>query len=131
MNKNLQSVVIIALVSIGLDFLLHYFFTSPMESFEYFMVKLILVLVVAFFMFKKNVDVKRALWFAAIFVVLFGIYYRLTEVLEGNGWLSRVPDIHLGALNITSTNPFMSALVWGLFHGSFFMIGYFISREVK
>ena len=126
---NTKKAGIVALIAVGIDFIFHFFFTSPMESFQYFVVKALVVFVVAFFMFKKSVDLKRALTFSTIFVIIFGVYYRLTEVVEGNGWLSRVPDIHLGTFSVTSADPLMAGLVWGLFHGSFFLIGWYISQR--
>src|SRR3990167_7180940 len=115
---------VVALVAVALDFVFHYFLTEPMESVGYFIVKLLVAYGVAWFMFAKGVDLKRLVVFSFIFALLFGVFYRLTELFSGSAYLSRVPEIHLGVFSITSATPLLAAAVWIFFHGSFFLVGW-------
>ena len=120
-----------SLIAVSIDFFWHYTITSPMESETYFAIKLPMLFLLFSMFFSKPFTQKRALVYSVAFWFIFSIYYRITEVFYSAGWLSRVPDIHLGATMVTAATPLLSALVWyGIHGGAFLVAAYAVDRVV-
>jgi len=127
---NFKRSLIVVVITLFLDFLFHFYFTSPMESFTYFAAKALVVFVVAQLMFSKPLTFFNILKYDLIFVLMFGVYYRLTEVFSGLYLLAVVPDISIGSFIVTSQTPLFSGLVWGLAHGGFYFVGIWLSNKL-
>ena len=129
-DKRTKKSLVVAFVTVGLDLLFHILFTEPLETFAYFISKFILAFVIAnFFLFNKRVTLFLKLKWSAIFTIIFGIYYRVIEVLDNKAYLSRVPDINIGSFTVTSATPIQSGLTWAAFHGGFFLVGIFAAEN--
>ena len=112
-----------AFVTVFIDFLFHYFFTSPMETLTYFVVKFLLAFLIATFMFSLSSLKKKykiTIISSLIFSALMSIYYRTWELIEANAPLgSRAPDIY----GISRGFLLEFAGVWYFAHALFFFIG--------
>lgn len=123
--------LIVAAVTIILDFLFHFFLTNPMESLTYFVIKFLLAFFVAVGMFSLNIYSKKKRKFiipvaGLIFSTLMSIYYRAWELGEAHvPFGSRAPDI----LGIYRENIFFP-LIWWLGHAFFFVIGVIITVKL-
>jgi len=110
-----------------IDFLFHYFFTNPMETLTYFVIKFLLAFFIASFMFslpslKKKY--KISIISSLIFSALMSIYYRLWEIFEVEAPLgSRAPDIY----GISREFLLEFSAAWYFAHALFFVIGALIS----
>lgn len=103
-----------------IDWSFHYFFTSPMETIEYFTVKTLFLFVFAiiFFIFIKEKTYFKLSVFGIIFAFVFFLYYRGYELLYSASWYSRTPDITF----IISNNTFFEGSTWFFVHFLTFMV---------
>ncbi len=132
--------LVVAIVTVFLDFCFHYLLTNPMESLTYFVIKFLLSFFVATGLFsfyprrKKNrlshlifnKNNLTLLLTGLIFSTLMSTYYRAWELGEaGVPFGSRAPDI-LGL----SRESILFALAWWLGHALFFIIGVIIAERI-
>jgi len=125
--------LIVAVITILLDFLFHFFLTHPMESLTYFVIKFLLAFFVATGMFSLHfyINKKEKRKFiipitGLIFSTLMSVYYRAWELGEAHVLFgSRAPDI-LGIYRESILFPAM----WWLGHASFFVIGVIIVNKL-
>ena len=116
-----------AFITVFMDFLFHYFFTSPMETMTYFVVKFLLAFFIASFMFslpslKKKY--KISIISSLIFSALMSIYYRAWEIFEVEApFGSRAPDIY----GISREFLLEFSATWYFAHALFFVIGSLVS----
>lgn len=119
--------LIVGLVTVSVDFLFHYFFTNPMESFTYFVIKFLLAFFVATGMFnwvyyQLNLGKRKiiVLISALIFSTLMSIYYRAWELIEAQApFGARAPDI----VGILRSDLLAFSGTWWLAHALFFAVG--------
>lgn len=125
--------LIVAVVTILLDFLFHFFLTNPMESLTYFVIKFLLAFFVATAMFSLHIYTRHnkrrkiiiLLLTGLIFSTLMSIYYRAWELGEAHvPFGSRAPDI-IGVLRESLFFP----LIWWLGHALFFVIGVIVANK--
>lgn len=127
MQKIFWRALMVALITDGVDFCFHYFFTNPMESLTYFVIKFLLAFFVAAGLFSLKIYLNHpnkriyALPLAGlIFSALMSIYYRAWELGEANvPFGSRAPDI----IGIARDNLLAFSGAWWLGHAAFFVIG--------
>ena len=126
--------LLVALTTDVLDFTFHYFFTDPIESLTYFVIKFLLAFFVATALFslkywqsplgKKWPGIILA---GFIFSALMSAYYRAWELGEaGVPFGSRAPDV----IGIVRDNSFLFSGAWWLGHALFFIVGVLVSYFV-
>ena len=134
MTENLfKKSLIVAVITILLDFLFHFFFTHPMESLTYFVIKFLLAFFVATGMFCLHLYInkkeKRKFIIAVlglVFSTLMSIYYRAWELGEAHvPFGSRAPDI-IGIYRESLLFP----SVWWLGHALFFVLGVIVTNKL-
>ena len=129
--------VTVALIAVGLDVLFHATLTTPMESFDYFAVKVLIGFFVATIFLNwptsrttgKEINFfGKNLWWtlipAILFTFLMSLYYRWWEYLSGVPYGIRPPDI----VFIDRNNTFLFALSWFIAHSVFFLMGAVTAR---
>jgi len=133
--KNPQNVllksVIVGLVLLILDFLGHLFLTETMETFYYFLAKPIIAGYVAFLMFAGIFNIfslkKRKfpfyLYYATLFGLIHGIYYRVLDFIQGNPFFFRVRDIIINDFVIFPSNIIMGTIGWWIIHSLIGFLG--------
>jgi len=131
--------IIVATIVVFLDFLIHENYANP-ENYFYFLFKLILAFVVAYYMFEnkklyginlnpfkfKLGSIPYYLNWSIIFAVLHGLYYRLLDWFQGNGFWSfaRVGDVRLFHF---SDNIFLEGMAdWLIIHAGIFLLAIII-----
>lgn len=126
---------LIAVVTVGLDWLFHITLTEPMETFDYFVVKTLLAFLVATLFLNWRVAAedmvnisKRSLilWFSAGFSFLMSLYYRWWEYFSGVSFSVRAPDI----VFLDRSNVIFFAGSWFLAHTVFFLVGILVARKL-
>ncbi len=124
--------LVVAIITLAMDFVFHFFLTNPMESLTYFVIKFLLAFFVASAMFslfsarKKGVKVTTAIITGLIFSTLMSVYYRAWELGEAYvPFGSRAPDI----LGIDRTNLLFFSGTWWLGHALFFFVGVLIANR--
>lgn len=125
------SAVIVATVTVLLDWIFHRTLTSPMETFDYFTVKWLLAFFVAtvFLSWAAGEQGRtgkrlRLISFAAVFSFLMSLYYRWWEYFSGAPYSARAPDI----LFLERANVVMFAGTWFLAHALFFLAGVWLAK---
>lgn len=131
MKHEIKQSLIIAGITIFGDYLMHYYFTSPQETFFYFTIKFVIAYYISYFLLKrfenrKYLGIKTPILASVIFALIFSLYYRLYEYFYKLPFAARVPDIFGIAYY---TNPLLSILIWGLVHSSIFYLGYLLSKK--
>ncbi|EKD66514.1 MAG: hypothetical protein ACD_49C00038G0048 [uncultured bacterium (gcode 4)] len=127
--------LVVAFITIFVDFLFHYFLTHPMESLTYFVIKFLLAYFISSAMFGSDIYKSKSEWhlWSTIFVVglifstLMSIYYRSWEL--GEAWVpfgSRAPDI----IGIARNNLLLFSGIWWLWHALFFATGVLIANLI-
>lgn len=126
-NSKIKAALIIAIVTIVLDFAFHKTLTEPMESFDYFTVKFLLAFFVAtFFINWPKQNWKSMIVFASTTAFLMSLYYRWWEFFVGVSYGERAPDI----IFLDRTNLILFSGTWFLSHALFFVIGIIISKKI-
>lgn len=123
--------LVVALITDALDFTFHYFFTNPMESLTYFVIKFLLAFFVAAALFSLKFWQRPlgkkwpgTILAGLIFSALMSAYYRAWELGEaGVPFGSRAPDI----TGIIRENAFLFSGIWWLGHALFFVVGVSVS----
>ena len=128
---------VVALVAVGLDVLFHITLTNPMESFDYFAVKILIGFFVTTIFLNwpaskktgKTIDFfgsnfAWALIPAILFTFLMSLYYRWWEYLSGVPYGIRPPDI----VFIDRNNTFLFALSWFIGHSLFYLVGVLVAK---
>jgi len=125
--------VIVATVTVALDWIFHKTLTNPMETFDYFTVKWLLAffVVTVFVNWHNNMpspitNNRLLLTFAAIFSFVMSLYYRWWEYFSNVPLSSRAPDI----LFLDRTNVILFAGTWFIGHALFFVIGVLVARKL-
>lgn len=136
MEKIFKQALLVALVTLVIDFAFHWFFTRPMETLTYFVIKFLLAFFVAVGLFnlKKFIEsennIRRNIYIiiaGLIFSTLMSTYYRAWELGEaGVPFGSRAPDI-IGIARYSIS----FAIIWWLVHASFFAIGAKLATKIK
>jgi len=131
-NNLFKKSVIVAVITVFIDFLFHLFLTNPMESLTYFVIKFLLAFFVATSMFSLSIYIKKKnktviiLITGLVFSTLMSTYYRAWELWESYvPFGSRAPNI----LGISRESIFFS-LVWWLGHAFFFIIGAILANKL-
>lgn len=123
------------LTAVTLDYLWHVLATEPMESFDYFVVKAFLGFLVATLLLNWRIStedvsniysLKVILWASAGFSFLMSLYYRWWEYFSNVPFSVRAPDI----LFINRENILLFGAMWFIAHGSFFLVGLFLARNL-
>lgn len=124
--------LIVAFVTLVLDFLFHFFLTRPMESLTYFVIKFLLAFFVAAALFswssslRNTYPLRTAFIAGLIFSSLMSMYYRAWELGEAYvPFGSRAPDI----LGISRTSIWFS-IIWWLGHTAFFAVGVVAANKI-
>lgn len=136
MEKVFKQALLVAAVTFALDFIFHWFFTQPMETLTYFVIKFLLAFFAAagLFSLKKFTELSGSAKKAAyiiiaglIFSALMSTYYRAWELGEaGVPFGSRAPNI-IGIARYS----ILFAVAWWLAHASFFAIGAKFAMKIK
>lgn len=128
---------LVAIVAVFCDVVFHIFLTEPMESFDYFAVKVL----IGYFVTSVFLDWPRmasgrilpffsSFWWtlipAGIFTFLMSLYYRWWEYLSGVPYSVRPPDIAF----INREDTFLFAFTWFIGHSLFYLIGWFVATRV-
>lgn len=135
MNRIFKQSFLVALVTFIIDFTFHYFFTHPMETLTYFVIKFLLSFFVATLLFsnkKFENGNEKSVWYIIIFGLIFSTlmstYYRAWELGEaGVPFGSRAPDI----IGIARNNLVAFSGTWWIGHASFFVIGAKLATKLK
>ena len=128
-----KKLLIVATVTLILDFLFHYFLTNPMESLTYFVIKFLLAFFVATGMYSLGFYIKRKdrrvftiPVTGLIFSTLMSTYYRAWELGEAHvPFGARAPDI-FGITRMT----ILFSLTWWLAHAFFFTMGVIVANRL-
>lgn len=136
MEKIFKQALLVAIVTFALDFTFHWFFTHPMETLTYFVIKFLLAFFVATWLFnlKKFIGLANSskettyiIIAGLIFSTLMSTYYRAWELGEaGVPFGSRAPNI-IGIARYS----ILFAATWWLAHASFFAIGAKLATKIK
>ena len=134
MNKIFLKALIVAIVTIGIDFTFHLLLTHPMETVTYFTVKFLLAFLIATGLFSwKNFQIKKSnrKYYipaaALIFSTLMATYYRAYELFQAYIPLgSEAPNIY----GIDRSNLLLFSGTWWLGHALFFVIGTIIAIKI-
>ncbi|MAH46028.1 hypothetical protein CMI37_09360 [Candidatus Pacearchaeota archaeon] len=102
-----------------IDALIHAFYTHPFETWFYFVVKVLVVYILMYIMFGQEITFLRVVGFAAIFMVIFTIYYRLFELFNNFPIGYRAPDIVI--FGRTFGSNVSKAIGWTIIHMSVFI----------
>lgn len=139
-NNILRNSIVVGLVLLFFDFLAHTFLTGTQETFYYYLAKPIVAGYIAFFMFlgiwnffnlKKNTNLYY-FYYAILFALTHGIYYRIIDLVQGNPFFDRVNDIVLGnTVLFSSSSILMGTIGWAIIHGGSFLIAVFIAKKLK
>ena len=135
MKRIFKQALLVSLITFLIDYVFHYFFTNPMETLTYFVIKLLLSFFVATWLFSINKfenNNKKSIWYIIIFGLLFSTlmstYYRAWELGEaGVPFGSRAPDI----IGIARDSLLAFSGTWWLGHAIFFAIGAMLARKLK
>ncbi len=133
LNNQFKKSLIVALVTVSLDLLFHFFLTKPMETLTYFFIKFLLSFFVASALFsldttKLNKKSSLIIITGLIFSTLMSTYYRAWELGEAYVPLgARAPDI----IGINRNDLFLFSGTWWLAHALFFIIGVITSIRLK
>lgn len=129
----LKKVFLVAVVTIILDYLFHFFLTNPMESVTYFVIKFLLAFATATGLFSLNIFAKSKRKLLIIFLTglifsaLMSIYYRAWELGEAHvPFGSRAPDI----IGIPRNVLILFSGIWWLGHALFFTAGAYLSEKI-
>lgn len=126
-NSKIKAALIIAIITILLDFSFHKTLTEPMESFDYFTIKFLLAFFVAtFFINWPKQNWKWVIIFASTTSFLMSLYYRWWEFFVGVSYGERAPDI----IFLDRNNLILFSGTWFLSHATFFVIGIIISKKI-
>lgn len=125
--------LVVAIITVVLDFTFHFFLTNPMESLTYFVIKFLLAFFVATAMFSLHLYIKKKNKrkfiipvAGLIFSALMSTYYRAWELGEAHvPFGSRAPDI-MGILRESLLFP----TVWWLGHALFFVVGIIVANRL-
>ena len=126
---------IIGLVAVSFDVLFHHTLTTPMESFDYFIVKAFLGFLVATLFLNWRVladDVSNIynktgiLWASAGFSFLMSLYYRWWEYFQDVPFSVRAPDLNF----LSREYVILFAGTWFIAHASFFLMGILLARKL-
>lgn len=133
LTPKIKMAMIAGVVAVTLDLLWHIYFTEPMETFDYFVVKVLLGFLVATLFLNWRVsadDVSntynktRIVWASAGFSFLMSLYYRWWEYFSNVPFSVRAPDI----LFIDRNNVILFGGSWFIAHGLFFLVGILAAR---
>lgn len=136
MKHEIKQSILIASMAILLDYLFHRYYSMPMETVYYFFIKFFVIYYVSYYLLekfenKKYFGIKSEYLASIIFALIFSIYYRFIEYIQGNYFGSRVPDVLLfGQIFTFEQNYLLLTLIWGIVHAGAFFISYKISKEV-
>lgn len=115
-----------------LDSLVHAAITTPPETGVYFFVKIGLAALLNWWVFWRWPTMTKILASTAIFTVVFGIYYRLIELVSGLPFGYRVPDIIIGSFRVVwEQNQVLSMILWSFIHGLAFFIPSFLVAQAR
>lgn len=134
----LKKSVIVGLVLLFFDYLGHTFLTGTQETLFYYLAKPLIAGYIAYFMFlgmynifslKKNTP-RYYIYYAALFALIHGLYYRVLDFMQGNPFFFRVRDIVLNDNVIFMGSNILSGMLgWGILHGGSFLIGIWIAKK--
>jgi len=134
MNKIFLKALIVAAVTVGIDFTFHLLMTHPMETVTYFTVKFLLAFLIATALFSwkgfQTKEANRKFYIpvtALIFSTLMASYYRAYELFQVYIPLgSEAPDI----FGIDRHNLILFSGTWWLGHALFFVIGVIVAIKL-
>jgi hypothetical protein len=134
MDKIFTRALIVAFITVAIDFIFHLLLTHPMETVTYFVIKFLLAFLIATALFswkKFNQNKDHRLYYlpitALIFSTLMASYYRLFEL--GQAFIplgSEAPNIY----GIDRSNQILFSGTWWLSHALFFLIGAIIAIKL-
>ncbi|MFA5821055.1 MAG: hypothetical protein WC873_03065 [Candidatus Gracilibacteria bacterium] len=132
-NSIFKKALLVAIITVLIDFVFHYFLTNPMETLTYFVIKFLLAFTVATALFSYKPLAKSKHPYLIIFITglifsaLMSTYYRAWELGEAYApFGSRAPDI----FGITRDNLLLFSGTWWLGHGLFFTIGGILAKKL-
>ena len=134
MPSKVRVSVIVATVTVALDWIFHKTLTNPMETFDYFTVKWLLAFFVATVFVNWYNDKTQSLMsktrvlliFAGVFSFLMSLYYRWWEYFSNLPFSSRAPDI----IFLDRSNVILFAGTWFIGHALFFIVGVLVARKL-
>ncbi|MEK7153131.1 MAG: hypothetical protein AAB834_04230, partial [Patescibacteria group bacterium] len=131
LTPRIKASILIATVTVLLDWIFHKTLTNPMETFDYFTVKWLLAFFVATIFTNLSSIVAYGLRFkvllptAAIFSILMSMYYRWWEYFSNVPFSVRAPNI----VFLERTNVVLFAGTWFIGHALFFIVGALLARR--
>ena len=133
LTPHIKASIVVATITVALDWTFHKTLTAPMETFDYFTVKWLLAFFVSTVSFNwlKNEPgslrgVRLTLVFAAVFSFLMSLYYRWWEYFSGAPYSARAPDI----IFLDRANVILFAGTWFAAHALFFLVGVWVARKI-
>lgn len=128
--------VIVGVVVLILDYLAHSTIGNA-ETFYYYLAKPFIAGYIAFFAFKgifsfklKKGSLLFYSYYATLFALVHGIYYRIIDFVQGKPFFDRVGDIVIGSFTLSGSNIFIGTLSWLVIHGGVFLIGIGIAKLI-
>lgn len=129
-TKFFPKAAIATVVTMIFDTIFHVLYTTPFEDALYFIVKGILGFIIHMIVFSLNQNEKsmtkriiRSIVGTIVFTLSFSIYYRSLELLFGLPFGFRVPNIHIGGLNVIfEQQGVLSSIIWGIVHSLAFLV---------
>ena len=125
--KNLIVYVLLPIAGVlSIDYLAHYFLTSPMETIGYFIFKMFLISIMflIIFMSRTKITTTKTLFYGFLFYLLMAIYYRIYELGYNLPLFTRTPSLTF------SDNVIVQAIFWLLIHSFTFIIPFLIAKKV-
>ncbi len=135
----LRNSVILGLTMLAIDFLAHNTIGNP-ETLYYYIAKPIIAGYFAFIMLQPQLNIQKRLnflnlksktnlyyiYWATLFALVHGIYYRFIDFFQGMELFSRVGVVQFGGLTF-NTLPEM-IFVWAIIHSGSFLIGLMVIK---
>lgn len=135
MNKYLkyliQSFLIAIIGVIVIDLPSHFFFSSPMETLGYFLMKMsyyfaFSYIFLIFIDLKPKKELIKVLVAGVIISTFWGIYYNIIPMIFGFTPFG----IPLSSISFLGTSIFLTGLAFGLIHIFAFVIAYYLSKLI-
>ncbi len=131
--KNLffQALILSIVAVFAVDFLFHYFFSSPMETTYYFLAKFALFFAYSFLFLKyykmnKKWEFYMVVLAGAIVSLIFGAYYNIFPAIFHYSPFG----ISLAGLTFLRMGEFGTGLAFGIVHTSAFVVGYYVNKRL-
>ena len=125
--------LIIAIIGVfNIDYFSHLLFSSPMETFSYFVFKaffyFVFSLLFFYFIDLRKHEIQNVIFGGIIVAGLFGLYYNVLPIFT-YGYLPY--GISLKYISFLGFGNFITGLFFGIVHTLSFIGGYYVSKIIK